>query len=113
MVVLVIVASCGLLTPRPRSCGMLVNMKPYFYLLERGVPPVEAYQATAEAILRNTEVRARPGRAAMPRRWLGRLCADRTARLPALGAAARGSRGLPHDSAGAGRAVLPCFRAAA
>ncbi|GLI62117.1 hypothetical protein VaNZ11_004653 [Volvox africanus] len=39
------------------GCGMLLDMKPYYYLLERGVEPVEAYRRTAEAIMRNVEVR--------------------------------------------------------
>ncbi|KXZ49183.1 hypothetical protein GPECTOR_22g773 [Gonium pectorale] len=39
------------------GCGMLLNMKPYYYLLERGVEPVEAYRATAGAIMRDVEVR--------------------------------------------------------
>ena len=45
-------------TPSPRhSCGMTLDMKPYFYLLERGVDPVEAYRRTAGAIMKNVEVR--------------------------------------------------------
>ncbi|GLC49066.1 hypothetical protein PLESTB_000178800 [Pleodorina starrii] len=39
------------------GCGMVLDMKPYYYLLERGVEPVEAYHRTAEAIMRNVEVR--------------------------------------------------------
>ena len=40
-----------------RRCGMLLNMKPYYYLLERGVEPVEAYRQTALQIMRNIEMR--------------------------------------------------------
>lgn len=36
---------------------MLLDMKPYYYLLERGVEPVEAYRRTAEQIMRNIEMR--------------------------------------------------------
>ncbi|GFR52136.1 hypothetical protein Agub_g14651, partial [Astrephomene gubernaculifera] len=39
------------------GCGMLLNMRPYYYLLERGVEPVEAYRRTAGAIMREVEVR--------------------------------------------------------
>ncbi|PNW82944.1 hypothetical protein CHLRE_06g300550v5 [Chlamydomonas reinhardtii] len=39
------------------GCGMTLDMKPYFYLLERGVDPVEAYRRTAGAIMKNVEVR--------------------------------------------------------
>ncbi|KAG2495216.1 hypothetical protein HYH03_006822 [Edaphochlamys debaryana] len=39
------------------GCGMQLNMKPYYYLLERGVEPVEAYRRTAAAIMRDVEVR--------------------------------------------------------
>ncbi len=55
----------ALLTPAPTrppfspppSCGMSLDMKPYFYLLERGVEPLEAYRRTVGAMMRNVEVR--------------------------------------------------------
>jgi hypothetical protein len=38
-------------------CGMKVNMAPFYYLLERGVDPVAAYQRTYKRIMRDIEFR--------------------------------------------------------
>lgn len=40
-----------------RRCGMKVNMAPFYYLLERGVDPVAAYQRTYKSIMRDIEFR--------------------------------------------------------
>lgn len=39
------------------GCGMKINMKPFFYLLERGEDPIAAYAKTYENIMRNIEFR--------------------------------------------------------
>lgn len=41
----------------PRSCGVKIDMKPFYFLLERGVEPAEAYQETYDRIMRNIEFR--------------------------------------------------------
>jgi hypothetical protein len=50
----VVIAPVLLLSPR---CGMKVNMAPFYYLLERGVDPVSAYQRTYKRIMRDIEFR--------------------------------------------------------
>mmetsp|Transcript_15921 Transcript_15921/g.34385 ORF Transcript_15921/g.34385 Transcript_15921/m.34385 type:complete len:916 (+) Transcript_15921:178-2925(+) len=39
------------------GCGIKVDMKPFYYLLERGDDPVSAYQKTYDQIMRNIEFR--------------------------------------------------------
>lgn len=39
------------------GCGIKVNMTPFYYLLERGVNPVDAYRQTYDQIMRNIEFR--------------------------------------------------------
>jgi hypothetical protein len=39
------------------SCGLRINMRPFHYLLERGVAPLEAYSRTYKTIMRDMEFR--------------------------------------------------------
>ncbi|GAX76343.1 hypothetical protein CEUSTIGMA_g3789.t1 [Chlamydomonas eustigma] len=39
------------------GCGIKIDMKPYYYLLERGDDPVSAYRKTYDQIMRNIEFR--------------------------------------------------------
>eukprot|EP00798_Chlamydomonas_sp_ICE-L_P018651 gene18651-25167_t len=37
------------------GCGLSINMKPFYYLVERGIEPTQAYQKTVGEIIKNME----------------------------------------------------------